>query len=204
MINKIIQAHKFNKKIRDLVLKNKPIKLHVACGTNYIKDWINIDNNSDKNIHDLDVNWDLRIPLPTKDNTVDFVYNEHFLEHLTVSEGQKVLKEFLRVLKPGGVLRIAMPDLKTAVDRYYNPNWKSEPMIKKFRLEYIQTRAEMINTSFHSWGHKWLYDIEEINRRLKEAGFSDIESCKLRHSRHLVFQNIESRDESNLIVESTK
>ena len=42
---------------------------------------------SDNNIKKLDFMWDLRKPLPLPENSVDFIYNEHFLEHLTADEG---------------------------------------------------------------------------------------------------------------------
>ena len=66
-----------------LLLKTtgKPVKLNLGCGTDYKKGWINIDNNSDDNIEKLDLNWDLRKPLPFKDNSVDFVEHEHFELH---------------------------------------------------------------------------------------------------------------------------
>src|SRR5579863_148355 len=96
----------FNKKTSDpavkKLLKKYPdkIKLNIGCGTDYKKGWINIDNNSDENIKKLDLNWDLRNPLPFKDNSVDFIFNEHFIEHLTVEEGLKSNIDFKRVLKP--------------------------------------------------------------------------------------------------------
>jgi predicted SAM-dependent methyltransferase len=196
---------KFVKNKIKRIIKNKDkIKLHIGCGTNYFEGWINIDNNSDNNIQKLDINFDLRNQLPFIDNSVDFIYNEHFLEHLTVEEGLKTLKDFKRVLKPGGVLRIAMPDLESSVKEYYNPDWKSNPTIKKFGLEFIQTKAELINISFRWWGHKWLYDWEELERRLKEAGFTKIKRCTIKESDYEQLKGLETRDESTLIAEAVK
>jgi len=183
---------------------NQKIMLNIGCGTDYKNGWINIDNNSDNNIKKLDLNWDLKYALPFADNSVDFIYNEHFLEHLTVEDGVNVTKDFIRVLKPKGVLRIAMPDLKNTVEKYFDPNWKNAPVIKKFGLEYIQTKAEMINIGFRAWGHKWLYDAEELQRRLKEAGCINIKMCKLRQSDYDNLMNIETREESTLIAEVIK
>ena len=77
-----------------VIVLTSPVKLHIGCGTVYLDGWINIDNNSDNNIKKLDINFDLRNPLPFKDDTVDFIFNEHFLEHLTIQEGQRTLKDF--------------------------------------------------------------------------------------------------------------
>lgn len=189
---------------KSVVRAKGPIMLNVGCGTDYKEGWVNVDNNSDNNITKLDLNHDLRDPLPYNDNTVDFIFNEHFFEHLTVEEGQVAMKEFMRVLKPGGVMRIAMPDLEQAVDAYYNPKWKERDFMKTFGLEFVQTRAEMLNMNFHWWGHKWLYDWEELERRLREAGYTKIKRCKHSKSKHPELCNLETREESVLIGEVTK
>ena len=144
--------------------------------------------------------------MPFPDNSVDFIYNEHFLEHLTVEEGLLAIKDFFRVLKPNGVMRIAMPDLENAVNAYFDENWKenSKVFFEKFGLSFIQTRAERINISFRWWGHKWLYDWEELERRLKESGCEKIERYKLFESEHRALKNLETRYESTLIAEVTK
>lgn len=181
-----------------------PIKLNIGCGTDYKDGWVNIDNNSDNNIDKLDLNWDLRKPLPFKDGTVDFIFNEHFIEHLTVEEGQDVIKNLMRLLKVGGVLRIATPDLEVTIDKYLNLPVSKDPAITKFGLGFIKTRAERINVGFRWWGHKWIYDYEELERRLREAGCENIKRCGLRKSKHPELRNLETRNESTLIVEVTK
>lgn len=191
-------------KAKKLADGNKPVMLNIGCGTDYKVGWINIDNNSDNNINNLDLNWDLRNPLPFQDNSVDYIFNEHFLEHLTLEEAQKSMKDFMRVLKKGGVMRIAMPNLVDVVELYNNPNWKSEAFLKKFGLDFVKTKAELININFRWWGHKWLYDWEELERRLNEAGFNKVKKCKLRQSTHNELQNLETRDQSTLIAEVRK
>ena len=192
-------------KIKQLVKKNKgSIKLNLGCGTDYKEGWVNVDNNSDDNIEKLDLNWDLRNPLPHKDNSVDFIFNEHFFEHLTVEEGQVCMKDFMRVLKPGGVMRIAMPDLEEAVAFYMDKNWKQKAFIKNFGLDFVETRAELLNMNFRNWGHKWLYDWEELERRLKQAGYTNIKRCKRGKSDHAELSKLEIRNESNLIAEVIK
>lgn len=187
-----------------LKIKRGKIKLNVGCGTDYKKGWINIDNNSDDNIEKLDLNWDLRNPLPFDDNSIDFIFNEHFFEHLTVEEAQPIMKDFERVLKPGGAMRIAMPDLEGVVNNYLHVPLDEDPVIKEFKLDFVKTRAEWMNISFREWGHKWLYDWEELERRLKDAGFTQMERCKLRKSKYPELCNLEIRDGSLLIAEVIK
>ncbi len=189
-----------------IILLNTSTKLHLGCGKNYFEGWINIDNNSDHNIKKLDINYDLRNPLPFMDNSVDFIYNEHFLEHLTVEEGQRAIKEFLRVLKPNGIMRIAMPDLVGIVHAYTHPDWENQivPYLPELGLGFVKTRAELININFRAWGHRWLYDWEELERRLKEAGAKNIKQCAWHQSEHDELKNLETRRESDLIAEMMK
>lgn len=187
-----------------LLQKHKKIKLNIGCGTDYKKGWINIDNNSDDNIEKLDLNFDLRNPLPFKDNSVDFIFHEHFLEHLTVEEARISMSDMMRVLKPGGVMRIAMPDLEDIFDLYNDKNWQKRPIIKNHGFEFVKTRAEMVNMSFNWWGHKWIYDWEELKRRFEEIGFKKIKRCKRGKSGHKELQSLETREGSILIAEVVK
>jgi predicted SAM-dependent methyltransferase len=194
-----------HKKLIDQKQQNKlPVMFNIGCGTDYKKDWINVDNNTDNNIEELDLNWDLRKRLPFKDNSADFTYNEHFIEHLTVEESQKVIKDLMRVLKPGGVLRIATPDLESVVKQYLDPKLEQDPLIKNWDMSFIRTRAESINMSFRFWGHEWIYDWEELKRRLEEAGCVNIKRSRINQSQHLELRGLETRKESLLIVEITK
>jgi len=194
------------KKYYNAKYKKVPLKLHLGCGTQYKKSWINIDNNSDRNIKQLDINYNLAKGIPFKDSSVDYIYNEHFIEHLTVEEGLLFLKECKRVLKKGGILRIATPDLAEIIKFYNNENWKEDcyDFFNKFNLNFVKTRAEVVNMDFHWWGHKWLYDKEELERRLKESGFKNIKFCNINESDYSELCGLETRDESNLIAEAVK
>lgn len=203
-VKKIISYRQAKPIVKNLLSKKGKIMLNVGCGTDYKKGWINIDNNSDNNIKKLDLNWDMRHSLPFPENSVDFIFNEHFIEHLTVEEGQIAIKDLMRVLKPKGVMRIATPDLEVTIDKYLNLPIEKDQTLKTFNLDFIKTRAERINIGFRWWGHKWIYDWEELERRLKEAGCVKIKRAQLRESRYEKLSNLEIREESTLIAEVTK
>ena len=61
---------------------------------------------------------DLRQPLPFADGRFDVVYHSHTLEHLEQREGERLLQECRRVLAPGGVLRVVVPDLEQIARAY--------------------------------------------------------------------------------------
>ncbi len=203
-LKRAILYRRARRTIDELLPRYGTIKLNVGCGTDYKKGWINIDNNSDNNIEKLDLNWDLRNPLPFPDNSVDFIFNEHFQEHLTVEEGIMANQDFLRVLKPGGVLRIATPDLAHMVDKYLHVPVSEDPTMKTFGMNFVKTNAERLNIGFRWWGHKWIYDWEELERRLREAGGTEIERREFKKSPHKELHNLETRQESTLISEVTK
>jgi predicted SAM-dependent methyltransferase len=173
--------------------------LHIGCGDVHLDGWVNIDLDSPK----ADLKHDLRQPLPYAGGSVEFIYNEHFMEHLTVQEGVAFLRECHRLLKPGGVLRVATPDLRYVAFRYFF-RWKKQDWIRQYRYEWIQTRAEMMNMMFHEWGHRYLYDEEELRRRLTEAGFLTIVRRRLLRSPHPALRNRETRKDSKLILEATR
>lgn len=89
--------------------------LNLGCGSRYHKDWINVDMVS-SNEHVIDFN--LREGVPFPDGHFDVVYHSHVLEHFSRLEGEKFLRECVRVLKPCGILRIAVPDLERIVRLY--------------------------------------------------------------------------------------
>jgi len=102
--------------MRDLRYKIvKPIMLNLGCGNSYHKDWVNIDIHStgpDVIAHNL------FLGIPYGNDSVDVVYHSHVLEHMPKQYAPEFLKECFRVLKKGGIIRIAIPDLEKIVREY--------------------------------------------------------------------------------------
>lgn len=89
--------------------------LNVGCGAVFHSSWTNIDMVS----YFPEVKaCDLRKGIPYPDEYFDACYSSHVLEHLTAKEATTFLKECLRVLKVGGVLRIVVPDLESICRQY--------------------------------------------------------------------------------------
>ncbi len=89
--------------------------LNLGCGNRYHKDWTNIDfvsNSDDVQAHNL------LQGIPFSDNTFEVVYHSHVLEHFSKVDGKDFIKECYRVLKPKGIIRIAVPDLEQIVKEY--------------------------------------------------------------------------------------
>ena len=178
--------------------KMDSIKLNIGCGNVKFPDWINIDIEPG-----ADLVVDLRNGLPFNNDSADFIYNEHFIEHLKFEESEKAVKEFFRVLKKGGILRIATPDLDYVIKKYSN-DWKNQDWLTGTGFEYIKTKGQMINTSMREWGHEYLYNEEDAINLLKKAGFKRITKHELNESNYPDLSNRETRKDSKLILEAEK
>lgn len=88
--------------------------LNVGCGRHVIEGWNNLDLIRDKRV----LRWDIRRGLPFPDNSIDYAYSSHLLEHLSPPEAEKLLKEIYRTLNPGGILRLVVPDLEKICREY--------------------------------------------------------------------------------------
>ncbi|MEH2052150.1 glycosyltransferase [Nostoc sp.] len=179
---------------------DKPYKLNIGCGHIKFDNWINIDIDKDKKAVDLVCNAAQKLPFD--DDSCALIYNEHFLEHLTVEEGIFFLRECYRVLQPGGILRIAMPSLEYVMQKYNSEEWQNQEWLNWSEFKFIKTRAEMLNISFRWWGHQWLYDREELNRRLLETGYTNIKDVTWGLSDIPELRNRETRADSLLICEA--
>lgn len=177
-----------------------PYKLHVGCGQVRLEGWINIDAN--ETLDTVDLVWDSTRRFPIPDHSCSMIYNEHFLEHLSVDEGLKFLRECHRMLAPKGVLRIAMPSLEVIVEKYASGDWHNQDWLTQPEYQFIQTRAEMLNVAMRYWEHQYVYDREELHRRLGEAGFSDIKDVELGESDVPELRRLETRPDSLLICEA--
>lgn len=190
--------------LKDSRIKKK--KLQFACGTTSLKGWLNSDLSSKEYFARRRLYIDVTRPLQIADNTFDFLYAEHLIEHLTIENGQAFLKECHRILKPGGVLRLSFPSLEFICSFYLS----KEPWTKDF-LSYwsnsknladygvpssripVLTKADVVNMFFSEWGHKTLYDLELIEKVLSLAGFEAIAQLPNGKSCYLELCDIETR-----------
>ena len=113
------------------------------------------------------VHHDLAFSLPLADGAVDFVYSSHFLEHLFCEDGAHLLREIYRALKPGGRVRISVPDLEYAIS-LYKAGEKAKMLSTYFFVE---------NKESHYARHKYMYDYDMLEDALRQSGFQDIRRC---------------------------
>jgi predicted SAM-dependent methyltransferase len=91
------------------------VLVNIGCGSTWHPSWINLDVRP----HSPEVRfWDAGKELPFSDAEIDVCYASHFLEHLTRQQAQTLLRETLRVLRRGGIIRLAVPDLEAIAREY--------------------------------------------------------------------------------------
>lgn len=89
--------------------------VNLGCGRTIHSEWVNLDVEP----HGHGVRrWDVRKALPFPDDSVDMVYHSHLLEHLPSEEGGRLLRECFRILRHGGIVRVAVPDLAGIAGAY--------------------------------------------------------------------------------------
>jgi predicted SAM-dependent methyltransferase len=129
------------------------MKIQLGCGTNFLSGWIN---------HDADV--DITKTLPWEDESTDFLFIEHCVEHVGIQEAYKFFKEAIRILKKGGVLRVAVPSV---VQIFKNQNDKY--------ISFIQQHGwgkEGVEAITLQHGHQTWYTEEILEAVLGSLGFT--------------------------------
>lgn len=161
------------------------LKLHLGCGYNVLPGWLNVDFAPQRDeVAKLDATQ--RFPLPSQ--RFDFVVSEHFIEHFSYADGERILRECLRVLRPGGTMRISTPDLgllvrlfgetKSAEDQRYQ-DWSCHKVVD---WAPYSDPAFVLNHFVRAWGHRFVYTKPVLRELLIRIGFVEITEQQLNES----------------------
>ncbi len=189
---------KNNKKIIANYLAKKEVKkLHIGCGRNFLDGWLNSDLSPQS--PDI-IHIDATEPFPFENETFDYIFSEHMIEHISYSNGLLMLNECCRILKNDGTIRISTPNLlfliglygdkKTELQKEYI-KWATDNFIKD--APYYSSTF-VINNFVRDWGHLFIYDEETLSSSLKSTGFKTIVRCNLNESTNEVLCNLENEN----------
>lgn len=188
----------------DILQTHSGIRVNVGCGLSPTPGWLNFDNSFSVRVARLPVvsaalrgmgllpaksaelaemgrtgsvrfaNAAVRIPCAAA--SVAVVYSSHMIEHLDRSEARAFLTEVKRVLRPGGVVRIAAPDLSRLV-RDYIASGDADGFVAGTHMGLDRPAGLR---GWARWAvvgprhHLWMYDGESLTRLMRETGFADV------------------------------
>lgn len=173
-------------------------RIQFGCGGNYIDHWENYDSEID-----------ISKPLPREDNSYDYVFSEHVVEHLDPPRALQFFMECRRILRPGGVFRVVVPSVekiyRDADDAYLN--WLAEKGYGE------ATREDAIKSIVLNHYHLSAWTYELLDLFLFAAGFKQRVGQKVGESTHPELTNIEGHAEvigehnnliETIVIEATK
>ncbi len=142
------------------------MKLHLGCGKRNFPGFVNVDLadyphiDHRRSVEDLS-NFD--------DQSADLIYASHVLEYFSFSAVPKVLKEWRRVLKPGGQLKLAVPDFENLAKAYFKNGDVLSIQGPLYGFFEIKSAGENMVLN-----HKVAYDLRLLKKVLEENGFSGV------------------------------
>ncbi len=151
-----------------------PVKLHIGCGKrDFGPSWIHIDGGSFDHVKHHDIT-----KLPFKSGSVDVIYASHVISYFNRRDALFVLLEWHRVLKPGGMIRLAVPDFEAMARLYI-----TDPFTYSLDcfLGPLYGRMQMDGKDIY---HKTTYDYVGLSVMFQDAGFKNIGRYDWRYTDH--------------------
>jgi predicted SAM-dependent methyltransferase len=152
------------------------MQLHLGCGRRYFPGFVHVDLADFPHI-------DYRGRIDTlpmfAENSVDLIYCAHAFQYFDRLQAPDVLEEWRRVLRPGGVLRIAVPDIEALVSVFKSTGDLNEilgPLYGRIALQTGQGEEILY--------HRTAYDYASLERLLQGSGFRGVRRYDWRHTVH--------------------
>jgi predicted SAM-dependent methyltransferase len=146
------------------------LKLHLGCGTKHIKGYTNIDIRYLPKVDEVN---NIKFLRNYKENTVDTIYACHVLEHFSRWDYENVLRRWYEILKPGGILRVAVPNFESVCE-YYNITKNLQNVMG------ILYGGQDYNENFHYV----IFDTNTLSSSLQKIGFKNIKKYNWQETEH--------------------
>jgi SAM-dependent methyltransferase len=177
-----------------------PARLNWGCGAHVAEGWINSDV---KETPEVDLVADIKDGLPLKTNSVDYAVSVHALPEIPYPDLVPALLELRRVLKPGGVLRLVLPDLRRAIDAYL----AGDEQYFRLVADDATTPGGRLITQMLWYGYsKSLFTPDFSVELLQKAGFVDVVLCEAHQTanRFAEIVELDNREAESFYVEAVK
>lgn len=157
------------------------LKLHLGCGDKHIEGYTNIDIRYLPGVDEIN---NIKFLRKYQHNSIDMIYACHVLEHFSRWEYKTVIKRWYDILKPGGTIRIAVPDFEKIVEYYQQTKDLAA-------LRGLICGGQDYDENFHYC----CWDFNLLKQDLKECGFEYIHKYDWRNTDH---SNIDDYSQSYL------
>ncbi|MBN1570676.1 MAG: methyltransferase domain-containing protein [Acidobacteria bacterium] len=174
----------------------KDALLNIGCGPKYIEGMMNVDGNI---FRKKDLWLDVTLGLPFLTNSIRGIYASHVMEHFKIAEVRKLLREFHRVLKTGGTLRIVVPSLDYAVKAFAANDTSKFP---DWPEKFLSVGGRFNNFLLCSNQHRIMFDFSFLQELLNEAGFTSVEDASPYRSRCFSSKQLEFESDPALLEKS--
>jgi predicted SAM-dependent methyltransferase len=199
-------------------MASSEIKINIGSGLSGIAGWHNLDNSPTIVLSRIPLlksllktpAWprdvrrrDVRKGLPFASGSVRYIYSSHTFEHFTYAESLAISRECLRVLEPGGVLRIVVPDLEKIVREYMADSQPSAAQTLLSRMSLHHSLQDLLHPGSN---HSQMFDTKALVHLLRESGFERVEASSFGQSAIPEISQIELevRRRESIYVEATK
>jgi SAM-dependent methyltransferase len=132
-------------------------KLNFGCGSNVLDGWENYDNNLD-----------IRYKLPFDDDSIDCIFAEHVIEHVTPHEAYNFIENCHTILKMGGILRVCVPSVNSIYANYTN---RYGQFVSYFTKKE-PTLGNAVKAIIFQHGHQSVWNEPLLDVMLKSVGFN--------------------------------
>lgn len=171
-------------------MSDEVVRLNLGCGAKLWAGFVNIDLANNWTSIQPDVVADVTGHLPFPDDHADEVHAIHVFEHILRWQVDDVLKEWTRVLKPGGLLVLEMPCLDKVLDAFIWYAQRGKPAPVHLTMWGLFGDPRYKNEAML---HRWCYSAAELRDLLIYAGQEDITEHEAQHHQKVRDMRMESR-----------
>jgi hypothetical protein len=197
-----------------------PIRVHFGCGNSIGASWMNFDVSPMLKVERIPLIGPLLhkavgggTPFPREviygnisekvlvpEGTAQAAYASHVLEHLTLEEAKRAIQNTFRMLAPGGVFRVIVPNLRTRAERYLQDLDAGDPEAASNFMRYSLLGLEQrprglirtLRRAFSGTPHLWMWDTVSMGAELERAGFVEVRECKFGDAADPAFRELEN------------
>jgi SAM-dependent methyltransferase len=171
-------------------METSPVRLNLGCGAKIWRGFVNVDLANNWTSIQPDVVADVTGPLPFPDDYADEVHAYHLFEHIHRWKAEDTLREWIRVLKPGGLLILEMPCLDkiiALINHFIESQTPGDPRLTLWGLygDPGYKNEAMV--------HKWCYGVAELTHILQRVGMQDIQEQRPKTHQPVRDMRIESK-----------